>query len=177
MGESPSARTERELSALRSTIDSDLRMLEERVREDFDPRRLARRNPLAVFGALGSVLAIGAVTTVRSLAERSRVRNDTDIDALIARLGGRVNKLRGRARKRLRKQLREEIGEVEQGPKAQQMAWEAVTAAITSALTLVAQRFASRLVADEDLATDAPYTVDTTARRPGLPKPPGRGGS
>ncbi|MGH2840998.1 MAG: prephenate dehydrogenase, partial [Solirubrobacteraceae bacterium] len=32
-----------------------------------------------------------------------------EIDALIARLGGRINKLRGRARKRLRKQLREEI--------------------------------------------------------------------
>ena len=161
MGESPSARTDRELGELRSTIDSDLRALEERLREDLDPRRLAKRNPLAVFGALASVLAIGGVTTVRSLATRSQVRNDKDIDALIARLGGRVNKLRGRARKRLRSQLRDEISEIQQDPKAKQMVWEAAAAAITTALTLVARRFASRLVADEDLPTDA---IDTTAR-------------
>ncbi len=161
MGESPSARTDRELGELRRTIDSDLRALEERLREDLDPRRLAKRNPLAVFGALASVLAIGGVTTVRSLATRSQVRNDKDIDALIARLGGRVNKLRGRARKRLRSQLRDEISEIQQDPKAKQMVWEAAAAAITTALTLVARRFASRLVADEDLPTDA---IDTTAR-------------
>lgn len=162
MGESSSARTDRELGALRSSIDSDLRMLEERVREDFDPRRLAKRNPIAVFGALASVLAIGGVTTVRSLAERGRRRSDTDIDALIARLGGRVNKLRGRARKRLRSQLREEISEVQQGAKPQQLITEAVSGALTAALTLVARRFASRLVADEELP---PETIDTTARR------------
>jgi hypothetical protein len=161
VGESPSARTDRELGELRRTIDADLRALEERVREDLDPRRLAKRNPLAVVGALASVLAIGGVTTIRSLAGRSRVRNDKDIDALIARLGGRVSKLRGRARDRLRKQLREEIGEVEQAPKVKQMVWESAAAAITAALTLVAQRFASRLVADDDLPTDA---IDTTAR-------------
>ena len=162
MGESSSARTDRELSALRSSIDSDLRLLEERVREDFDPRRLARRNPVAVFGALGSVLAVGAVTTVRSLKRRALVRSDTDLDAVIARLGGRVNKLRGRARKRLRKQLRQEIGEVEQAPKPQQLIVEAASGALTAALTLLARRFASRLVADEELPTE---TIDTTARR------------
>ena len=162
MGESPSARTERELGQLRSTIDSDIRQLQERLREDVDPRRLAKRNPLAVFGGLGSVLAIGVVTTLRSLAERRRRRSDTDIDALIARLGGRVSKLRGRARKRLRSQLREEIGEVERAPKPKQMIWESMGGALTAALTLVAQRSASRLVADDDLPTDP---VDTTARR------------
>lgn len=162
MGESPSARTERELEALRSSIDSDVRLLQERLREDVDPRRLARRNPLAVFGAVGSVLAIGAVTTARSLAERGRRRSDTDVDALIARLGGRVDRLRGRARKRFREQLRKEIGEVEEAPKPKQMLYEAVAGAITSALTLVAQRFASRLVADDDLPTEP---VDVTPRR------------
>lgn len=162
MGESPSARTQRELEALRSTIDSDVRMLQERAREDVDVRRLARRNPVAVFGALGSVLAIGAVGTTRALAERSRRRSDKDIDAIIARLGGRVDRLRGRARKRLREQLRREIGEVEQPPKPQQMFYEAIAGALTSALTLVAQRFASRLVGDDDLPTE---TIDTTARR------------
>ena len=154
MGESSAARTERELTRLRATIDSDLRMLEERIREDIDPRRLARRNPIAVFGALGSVLAIGAVTTVRSLAERGRRRSDEDVDALIARLGGRVNKLRGRARKRFRSQLRDEIGQVERAPKAKRMAWQAVSGALTAALALVSRRFASRLVADEELPAD-----------------------
>ena len=163
MGESPSARTERELEALRSTIDSDIRLLQERLREDVDPRRLARRNPLAVFGALGSILAIGGVTTARGLAERGRRRSDKDVDALISRLGGRVDQLRGRARKRFREQLRKEIGEVEEAPKPKQMMYEAVAGAITSALTLVAQRFASRLVADDDLPTEP---VDVTPRRP-----------
>ena len=161
MGESPSARTDRELAELRTAIDADLRALEERLREDADPRRLAKRNPLAVAGTLAWVIAIGSVTTVRSLAQRTRLRSDKDIDALVARLGGRVNKLRGPARKRLRKQLRAEIGEIDQGPRVQQMIWESAAAAITAALTLVARRFASRLVADEELPTEA---IDTTAR-------------
>jgi hypothetical protein len=162
MGESPSARTERELSALRSSIDSDIRLLQDRVKEDADPRRLLQRNPIAVVGALASVAAIGIVTTVRGFAERGRRRDDKDIDALIARLGGRVNKLRGRARKRLQKQLREEIGEIEQKPSALTIATNAISSAVTAGLTLLAQRFASRLVADEDLP---PETYDTTARR------------
>ncbi|HKW78969.1 MAG TPA: hypothetical protein VJQ09_07695 [Candidatus Limnocylindria bacterium] len=156
MGESPSARTERELVDLRASIDADLRILEERLREDVDPRRLARRNPIAVFGALGSVLAIGAVSTVRSLAERRRRRSDQDVDALIVRLGGRVNKLRGRARDRFRKQLRDEMGEVERGPRIERVIWDAGAAAITTALALVARRFASRLVADEELPAETP---------------------
>jgi hypothetical protein len=161
MGESPSARTERELVQLRHTIDMDVLQLQERLREDVDPRRLVKRNPVAVFGGLASVLAIGIVTTTRSIAERRRRRSDTDIDALIARLGGRVDKLRGRARSRLRNQLRKEVADVEQPPKPQQMIWQSVSAALTAALTLVAQRFAARLIADEDLPTDP---VDTTAR-------------
>jgi hypothetical protein len=98
MGESPSARTERELSRLRSSIDSDLRLLEARLKEDVDPRRLVRRNPIAAFGALGSVLAIGVVTITRAISERRRRRSDVDIDALIARLGGRVDRLRAAVR-------------------------------------------------------------------------------
>jgi hypothetical protein len=161
VGESPSARTQRELDQLRATIDADLRALEERVREDVDPRRLMRRNPVAVIGALGSVLAIGTVTTVRSLAERRSRRSDKDVDALISRLGGRVKDLRGRARKRFRNQLREEIAEVEQAPKPQQIVTQAVAGALTATLTMLARRFASRLVADEDLAaaTDPQATL------------------
>jgi hypothetical protein len=142
----------------------DVLHLQERLREDVDPRRLAQRNPVAVFGGLASVVAIGVVTTMRSLAERRRRRSDTDIDALIARLGGRVDKLRGRARKRLRNQLRKEVADVEQPPKPQQMIMQSVSGALTAALTLVAQRFASRLIADDDLPTDP---IDTTARSSG----------
>jgi hypothetical protein len=90
------------------------------------------------------------------LRERRLRRGDTDLDAVIARLGGRVDKLTGKARKRLRETLRKEIAEVEQPPKAEQMIWQSVSGALTAALTLIAQRFASRLVSDEELPTDLP---------------------
>jgi hypothetical protein len=41
------------------------------------------------------------------------------------------------------------------------MIWQSVSGALTAALTLIAQRFAARLIADEDLPTDP---IDTTAR-------------
>ena len=151
MGEKPSARTERELADLRASLDVDLQELRTRVREDADPRNLVRRQPVAVLGTLGSVLAIGAVGVARGVRERRLRRGDTEIDAIIARLGGRVDKLKGRARKRLRETLRKEIAEVEQPPKPEQMVWQSVSGALTAALTLVAQRLASRLVGDEEL--------------------------
>jgi hypothetical protein len=154
LGESASARTERELADLRASLDVDIQELRTRVREDVDPRRLARRQPVAVFGALGSLAAVGAVGVMRAMRERRLRRADTELDAVIARLGGRVDQLKGRARKRLRETLRKEIGEVEAGPRATQAAWNAATAAITAALTLVARRFASRLVGDEELPED-----------------------
>jgi len=159
VGEKPSARTERELADLRASLDVDLQELRTRAREDVDPRNLVRRQPIAVLGTLGSVLAIGAVGVARNIRERKVRRADTEIDAIIARLGGRVDKLKGRARKRLRETLRKEIAEVEQPPKPQQMIWQSVSGALTAALTLLAQRFASRLIGDEELP------VDTAARR------------
>lgn len=151
MGESPSARTERELADLRANIDLDVRELQSRVREDIDPRNLARRQPLAVFGTLGSVLAVGGVGIARAVRERRLRRSDADLDAIIARLGGRVDRLKGKARKRLRESLRKEIGEIESAPRAKEAVWSAATAALTAALTIIGRRFASRLVADEDL--------------------------
>jgi hypothetical protein len=85
------------------------------------------------------------------MRDRKLRRSETDLDAIIARLGGRVDRLKGRARKRLRETLRKEIAEVEQPPKAEQMIWQSASGALTAALTLIAQRFASRLVRDEDL--------------------------
>jgi len=151
LGESASARTERELADLRASIDVDLTELKTRVREDLDPRRLVRRQPVAVIGSLGSLAAVAAVSVARGVRHRRLRKSDTELDAVIARLGGRVDKLTGRARKRLRETLRQEIGEVEQGPKAQQAIFTAVTTAVTAALTLVARRFASRLVGDDEL--------------------------
>jgi len=155
LGEKPSARTERELADLRASLDVDLQELRTRLREDVDPRRVARRQPIAVFGTLGSMVAVGLVTAARGMRQRRIRRTDNELDAIIARLGGRVDKLRGGARKRLRDTLRSEIGEVEQGPKAQQALFTAVTTAVTAALTLVARRFASRLVGDEELPEDS----------------------
>ena len=151
MGESASARTERELADLRASINVDLSELQTRAREDLDPRRLVRRQPVAVLGTLGSLAAVAAVGVARGVRERRLRRSDTELDAVIARLGGRVDKLKGRARKRLRETLRNEIGEVEQGPRAQQALFTAVSTAVTAALTLVARRFAARLVGDEEL--------------------------
>jgi hypothetical protein len=135
-------------------LDVDLSELRSRIRADIDPRNLVRRQPLAVFGTLGSVLAIGAVTVARGVRERRLRKADTELDAIIARLGGRVDRLTGRARKRLRETLRKEVAEVEQGPRVQRALWTSVSAALTAALTLVARRFASRLVVDEELPED-----------------------
>ena len=62
MGESPSARTQRELADLRRQIDDDVDALVERAKSDVDPRNLLRRQPVAAFGALGSVAALAGVT-------------------------------------------------------------------------------------------------------------------
>jgi hypothetical protein len=132
------------------------------VREDIDPRNLARRQPIAVFGTLGSVLAIGGVGVLRRMSARGKRWPDKEIDQVIQRLGGRVDKLKGKTRKRLRETLRKEIADVEQPPKPRQLIIQSVSGAVTAALTLIAQRFASRLMGDEELPTD---TIDVTPRR------------
>ena len=57
MGESPSARTERELADLRRKIDDDVDALVERAKSDVDPRNLLRRQPVATVGTLGAMAA------------------------------------------------------------------------------------------------------------------------
>jgi hypothetical protein len=154
MGESPSARTQRELADLRRKIDSDIDVLIERVKSDADPRNLIRRQPVAAFGTLGSVLALAGLTVTKKVRDTRRKTPDTEIERIAERLGGRIDRLKGRARKRFREQLRNEIGDIQaekRGPK--EALWGAGMAAVTAAATTLAQRFAGRLAGDDPEAT------------------------
>jgi len=150
MGESPSARTERELADLRRKIDDDVDALIERAKSDVDPRNLVRRQPVATVGTLGSVLALAGVTVTKKVRDARRKTPDTEIERIAERLGGRVDRLKGRARKRLRESLRKEIADVQdekRGPK--EALWGAGMAALTAAAAAFAQRFAGRLAGDD----------------------------
>jgi hypothetical protein len=151
VGETASARTERELAELRGQINADLDYLLARIRDDADPRNLARRQPIAVFGTLGSLAAIVGIAFASRVKSFRRSRTETELDQIVQRLGGRLDRLKGRTRKRFRETLKNEIAEVETGPRAKQMVWESVTAALTAAATLFARRFVSRLTGDEEL--------------------------
>jgi hypothetical protein len=151
VGETASARTERELAELRGQIDADLDYLLARIRDDADPRNLARRQPIALFGGLGSLAAIVGIALASRVKSFRRSRTEKELDQIVQRLGGNLDRLRGRARKRFRETLKKEIEEVETGPRAKQMVWESAAAALTAAATLFARRFASRLAGDDDL--------------------------
>jgi len=146
MGESASARTQRELAELRGAIERDVDALKARVRDDADPRNLVRRQPLAVIGSLGSLAAAVALGLVRRAREKSRMEGQ--VDAVVERLGGRIDRLRGKARKEFRKRLRKEMAETSaSGPK--EAAYGALTAALTALAMTVARGFARRLAGDE----------------------------
>ncbi len=150
MGESPSARTQRELADLRRQIDDDVDALVKRAKSDVDPRNLLRRQPVAAFGALGSVAALAGVTIANKVRQARRRTPDTELERITERLGGRIDRLKGRARKRFREQLRSEIADVQdekRGPK--EALWGAGMAAVTAAATALAQRFAGRLAGDD----------------------------
>jgi hypothetical protein len=149
MGESPSARTERELAELRRKIDDDVDALIERAKSDVDPRNLVRRQPVAALGTLGSVAALAGVTVAKKVRDARRKTPDSEIERIAERLGGRVDRLKGRARKRFRESLRKELADVQEdqrGPK--DALWGAGMAALTAAATALAQRFAGRLARD-----------------------------
>jgi hypothetical protein len=150
MGESPSARTERELADLRRTIDDDVDALIERAKSDIDPRNLMRRQPVAALGTIGSIVALVGVTVARKVRDARRKTPDTEIERIAERLGGRVDRLKGRARKRFRESLRKEMVDVKQearGPK--EALWGAGMAALTAAASAFAHRFAGRLAGDD----------------------------
>jgi len=150
MGESSSARTQRELADLRRQIDDDVDALIERAKSDVDPRNLLRRQPVAALGALGSIAALAGVTIARKVRDVRRRTPDSEIERIVERLGGRIDRLKGRSRKRFREQLRNEVADVQdanRGPKA--ALWGAGMAAVTAAATTFAQRFAGRLAGDD----------------------------
>ena len=150
MGESPSARTERELADLRRKIDDDVDALIERAKTDVDPRNILRRQPVAAVGTLGSVAALAGVTIARKVRDARRRAPDSESERIAERLGGRVDRLKGRARKRFRESLRKEMADVQdeqRGPK--EALWGAGMAALTAAATTLAQRFAGRLAGDD----------------------------
>ncbi len=146
MGESASARTQRELADLRAAIDRDVDALLARARKDVDPRNLLRRQPLAVGGSLVSVATGAAVALWRRARKQGKV--EATLDVLLDRFGTRIDKMKGTARKEFRKQLRKELAEVERtGPK--EAAYGAVAGAVTAMATTLATGFARRLLGDE----------------------------
>ncbi len=150
MGESPSARTERELSELRGSIDRDVDALIARAKADFDPVSLIRRQPAAVFGTLGSIAALGGAAVAKRVRDAKQKRPDTEIERIIENLGGNLEKLKGRARGRFREQLRSEISEVEKPKRTvQEAAWGVGLAALTAGATELARKMAGRFTADD----------------------------
>ena len=150
MGESPSARTERELSELRGSIGRDVDALIARAKADLDPAALVRRQPLAVFGTLGSIAALGGAAVAKRVRDAKKKRPDTEIERIIENLGGNLTKLKGRARKRFREQVRAEISEVEKPKRtAQEAAWAVGLAGLTAGATELARNLAGRFTADD----------------------------
>jgi hypothetical protein len=146
LGENASARTQRELADLRASIGRDVDALIAHARSDADPRNLVRRAPLAVLGSLASV-ATAAAVGIRQRARRSK-QADARLDEIVDRIGGRIDRLKGKARKQFRKQLQKEMAEVENtGPR--DVAIEAVSGALTAMAATMAQGFARRLLGDD----------------------------
>lgn len=153
MGESPSARTERELIAVRGEIDRDVDALLARVRDDIDPRNLIRRQPAAVLGSLASLAGAAGLGIMKR--SRDAKKKDHILDAVFDRFSGRIDKMKGNARKEFRKQLAKELAQVERtGPR--EAAYGAVSAAITALATALATSFGRRLLGDEP--ADEPET-------------------
>ncbi len=151
MGESASARTQRELADLRGAIERDVDALKERAREDADPRNLVRRQPFAVVGSLASLATAAAVAVVRRARQARTVEKRTDV--MIERLGGRIDKLKGRSRKEFRTQLRREMAEVERTG-SREMAFGVVSGALTALATTLAVGFGRKLLGDEPSRPD-----------------------
>lgn len=168
MGESESARTERDLRALRAQIDTDLELVRERVRDDLDVREMVRRRPVPLLGGAAAAAALAVAAIARRVAGARRRRPLSEIDELIRRLGGRIDKLKRSQRERLREAIRKEIGEAEMGTKLERSAWLALTAGLTALATALAQSAARRFF------SEAPRGTAPAARSERVAGPPAR---
>ena len=146
MGESASARTQRELTELRGAIDRDVDALIARARSDVDPRNLVRRAPLAVVGSVGSLVTAAFLAITRRSRESKKA--DAQLDAMLERVGDRFDRLKGGARKQFRKRLQKELREVE-GSRPRDAAIEAVSGVVTAMAATTAQGFIKRLLGDD----------------------------
>jgi hypothetical protein len=148
MAESDSARTERELAALRGRIEADLSRFRGRLRSDLDVREMVRRRPVPV---IGGAVALGAVVVsaiVGRFARKRRQRPLAEIDELVERLGGRIDRMKTKTRERLRESIRREVGEAEMGDKVQRSVFAAITAALTAFGVAVARLAAGRFLGE-----------------------------
>jgi hypothetical protein len=148
LGENGSARTERELAALRGQIDTDIAQLRERIRTDLDPREVARRRPIPVLGGAAALGALVVATVVRRVSEARKRRPQSEIDDVIQRLGGRVDKLKKKQRERLRQSIRKEVAEVETGTKAARAMWDAAAAGLLALAAALGQSSVRRFFGD-----------------------------
>ena len=166
MGENATDRTQRELVELRAAIERDVDAVVARARDDAKPANLVRRQPAAVFGTLGSLGLLAGVAVAKKVRERRARKPDSEIELLITRLGGNIEKLRGRARKRLREAIRNEISEVEKPKRSVQEAlWGAGMAGLTAGATALARGFARRITGDETPGRAAPAAEAPLAGR------------
>lgn len=143
MGKGDAARTERELAELRGRIAREVALLKERARGDLDVRRLVARRPVPILGGAAAAATLLVASVARRIGEARRRRPMREIDLVIERLGGRVDKLKKKQRDRLRESIRKEIGEAEMGRKLERMVWTAVGAGLSALAAVLARRSAS----------------------------------
>lgn len=155
MGESESARTERELRALRGQIDTDVALLKERARADLDVRDLARRRPVPVLSGAAAAGALVVGVIAKRVSDARKRRPVSEIDDLIHRLGGRVDKMKKKQRERLRESIRKEVGEVETGTKLERSAWGALTAGLAALAAALARNSIRRFFGEPPRENDA----------------------
>ena len=153
MGESDAARTERELAALRGQIDTDVALLRDRVRSDLDVREFARRRPIPVFGGAATALTLVVARMAERIGAARRRRPAREIDDVIERLGGRIDKMKKKSRERLRESIRKEIAEVEMGHKLERTIWSALTAGLAALATRLARQSAARFMRESPRET------------------------
>ena len=112
MAEKASLQTERELVALRRSLELDLSTLTRNAKADLDPRRWIRRSPVAAAGTLGSIGALilgtlarrGRGKKVKKGDEAPAVR-DRMTDVALTAAGSIVTTLAARAAKRFAARL------------------------------------------------------------------------